>query len=299
MRVSMVELGSTDIKNLLVSYEKYVHHLENRVDSKEMMLGRAFHAYVLRGKEVFEREFTTSEFLTQNKSWKIEQESSDKDVLLKEQSDILMSMLKASGKYRTLFPTHKTEGCVVETVHRLPLDNGVALRATPDALITKEDGTLTMVDLKTYSLFGGGGLTNGDRESIEKFVYSRKYHIQLGMYKHVIEATLKKRVRRVGIVAIGTAPPHNISAFDIDDDFLALGLHKTMEAVSRYGEYQRSHGKTPVEMLTMHEIKPKPWMLAQSGIAVEDYDPAPITTENLTEALYGQNECTKPPRDGE
>lgn len=131
---------------------------------------------------------------------------------------------------------------------------GVDRRARLDWLTVHDNGTATMVDLKTTA--------SAEPGAFAKSVFAYGYDIQQQYYIDAVRSLgLADRVRFV-FVAVEKAAPHLVGVYELDARAEAIGRQRVDEALAVYARCTES-GVWPSYAEGVRLIGPPPWLARQ------------------------------------
>lgn len=200
-------------------------YLDRRADrdTDSLRRGRLAHTLLLQ-PERYEEDYTVFPGRRQGKAWEaFEKEHADTCILRPEDIDRAEGMVDALRSNEHAAP-YLGAGLAEGTIEWTDGRSGVACKARPDWLTLAPEG-LVIVDVKTAR-------TIDDRFfGIAANRYG--YHAQLAHYRAGLIAR-GVQVARVVILAVESAPPHDVGVFVLDEPALDLGASIVDDMLTRY-----------------------------------------------------------------
>ena len=249
-----IELGSTDLKRLLISPQ----HLKLPFkESGAMRIGSALHSRLLLGEKHYKDHFVNSNCKTACQKYSAIQNTLSEGVtaLLEKEWQTLEECWKAyKGQLGFAIPDDRKK-CKMEQVFRYKKEDDITLRATPDVLVDNGGGRCTMIDVKTTALPPHG------REAESRYIYTEKHYLQLAMYGYVVENNYAIKVEDYKILIIPTVPPYVPKLIPVDELFIEMGLLLMEKAIDLYKEYKGNDFNLAPKNLVCPTAKPRNWMI--------------------------------------
>lgn len=209
----------SQLKHLRESPLHYAHARDQGVkDTRALALGRFTHALVFEPDTV-ERDYAIWEGgRRQGTDWEAFRAAHEgKTILRAEDIDAAVAMANAV-KLHPLVQPYLDDGAFERPLFWADAATGLACKARPDWLIPARK---CLIDLKTCRRaeawrFGRDAARHG-------------YHCQMAHYAAGIAAALDWHPVETLLIAVESAPPHDVAVFALDDDVLWAGAETVRE----------------------------------------------------------------------
>jgi exodeoxyribonuclease VIII len=200
-----------------------------REETPAMRLGTAMHAAILEGDRFASRyvarpegmKFTT----TEGRAWR--DAHADFVILDADELDRCLAMRAAVESHPIARRYLSGPGCIETPIVWTDAETGVACKGRPDLIL--DDGTI--VDLKSTR--------DLNPRKFAAQCADLGYHLSLAMY-HDGRLALGYEVPAVIIIAVESAPPHDVVVYRLPEDVIEIGRDDYKRALTRLAECRAS-----------------------------------------------------------
>jgi exodeoxyribonuclease VIII len=235
-----------------------------REDSPAFIEGRALHALVLEGREVFDRQFASAPKIDRRtKAGKAEWQAwteahANHTHLTDAQAANVEAMHAGLQRHEGARRYLGADGDAEVSIYWADPATGVACRCRPDKIVQIPDSNeVVLVDLKTTS-------KPLDDEQIAKTIGNFRYHVQAAWYTDGARAA-GLAVRAFVFVFIGKSRPHGARVVTLCEDSITCGRILYMENLETYAECLAS-GQWPGYSTATETVSIPSWEMRRAGL---------------------------------
>jgi hypothetical protein len=215
-------LGSTDVKNLLVSPTLFKYRRANpTIQTPAMSLGSAIHAEILEPEKKLVWPEPVNARTKAGKEMKADADAAGKISLTEDQHAILFSVQRWIREFRKQFSHWEREYPVTAMYGDVPIKG---------LLDAYDEFSESVVDIKTLSI-------QLDAKEVFRYAYNFGFHIQAGHYANVLERA-EKPLTSFEFVCIQTVPPFGVVQISVPKEIIEIGKQKAVEAYTAFWNCQ-------------------------------------------------------------
>lgn len=240
----------------------YAEHVTRSVPSRKsdaFTVGNATHCRVLE-PERFGEEWTVGPCNDRRrKAWKdaVAELPAGTQILTPSQHQMVVDMGEAVREHPVVGPMLEREGLSESSILWTDEQTGLQLKARPDRMVTPGDGPGVILDIKTTK-------DDASPEDVAREFVKRGYHRQQALYCEGFKALFGEHPAAFVFAFVSKQPPHEVSAFVLDDTSAELGESQRRSDIERVAAAMGQEG-------SKREAFRQPWNINVGTLVLPSY----------------------------